>query len=134
MGRTYFITTALLLQKSGTLPCKAHRVRYEMESDGKRKNARSSCEAKMESVLTDYLDNVIVPKLESAGEAWEDNATLVKQRETVQMSAVRKTPGCSATTSSTVLREYTGMHPPTSNRDAISEMTTCRKRGDQPNS
>ena len=32
------------------------------------------------------LMNVIVPKLECAGEVWEENAKLVKQLETVQMT------------------------------------------------
>ena len=46
------------------------------------------------------LINVIVPKLEYAGEAWQGNAKLVKQLETVQMAAAKKVPGCSSTTSS----------------------------------
>ena len=32
---------------------------------------------------------VIAPKLEYAGEAWEGNAKLVKQLETVQMTAAK---------------------------------------------
>ena len=51
---------------------------------------------KMDAILTDpHLDtrikicilmNVIVPKLEYAGEVWEGNAKFVKQLETVQMT------------------------------------------------
>ena len=54
----------------------------------------------MDAILTDsHLDtriktcilmNVIVPKLEYAGEVWEGNAKLVKQLETVQMTAAAK--------------------------------------------
>ena len=54
----------------------------------------------MDAILTDsHLDtrieiciliNVIVPKLEHAGEEWEGNAKFVKQLETVQMSAQLK--------------------------------------------
>ena len=36
------------------------------------------------------LSNVIVPKLECAGEVWEGNAKFVKQRETVQMTSEAK--------------------------------------------
>ena len=69
---------------------------------------------KMDAILTDsnldtrikrcILMNVIVPKLEHAGEVWEGNAKLVKQLETVQMTAAKKVLGCSSTTSNTVLR------------------------------
>ena len=34
--------------------------------------------------------NVIVPKLEYAGEVWEGNVKLVKKLETVQMAAAKK--------------------------------------------
>ena len=36
------------------------------------------------------LMNVIVPKLEYAGEVWEGNVKLVKKLETVQMAAAKK--------------------------------------------
>ena len=52
---------------------------------------------KMDAILTDshldtrikryILTNVIVPRLEYAGEVWEGNANLVKQLETVQLTA-----------------------------------------------
>ena len=55
---------------------------------------------KMDEILTDsHLDtrikrcimiNVIVRKLEYAGEVWEGNAKLVKQLQTVQMTAAKK--------------------------------------------
>ena len=67
---------------------------------------------KMDAILTDsHLDtrikrcvlmNVIGPKLEYSGEVWEGNAKLVKQLETVQMTAAKKVLGCSSTTSNTV--------------------------------
>ena len=47
--------------------------------------------------------DVIVPKLEYAGEVWEGNAKLVKQLEAVQMTAAEKVLGCSSTTSNAVL-------------------------------
>ena len=82
---------------------------------------------KMDAILTDsHLDtrikrcilmNVIVPKLEYAGEVWEGNAKLVKQLETVQMTAAKKVLGCSSTTSNTVLRAELGMYPLKTNRD-----------------
>ena len=40
------------------------------------------------------LINVFVPKLEYAVEIWEGNAKLVKQLETVQMTAAEKVLGC----------------------------------------
>ena len=46
--------------------------------------------------------NVIVPKLKYA-EVWEGNAKLVKQLETVQMTAAKNVLGCSSTTSSTAV-------------------------------
>ena len=61
--------------------------------------------------------NVIVPKFEYAGEVWEGNAKLVKQLETVQMTAAKKALGCSSTTSNTVLRAELGMHPLKTTRD-----------------
>ena len=61
--------------------------------------------------------NVIVPKLEYAGEVCQGNAKLVKQLETVQMTAARKTLRCSSTTSNTVLRAELGMRPLKTNRD-----------------
>ena len=58
----------------------------------------------MEAVLTDsnldtrinrcVLMNVIVSKLEYAGEAWEGNAKFVKQLKTVQMTAAKNILGC----------------------------------------
>ena len=48
------------------------------------------------------LIDVIVPKLEYAGEVWEGNAKLVKQLETVQMTAAKKILGCSSTRSNSV--------------------------------
>ena len=66
----------------------------------------------MDATLTDsHLDtrikiciliDVIVPKLEYAGEVWEGNAKLVKQLETVQMTAAKKILGCSSTRSNSV--------------------------------
>ena len=84
----------------------------------------------MDAILTDsHLDtriktcilmNVIVPKLEYAGEVWEGNAKLVKQLETVQMTAAaKKVLGCSST-SNTVLRAGLGMYPLKINRDVRS--------------
>ena len=43
--------------------------------------------------------NVIVPKLEYAGEVWEGNKKLADKLEAVQMSAAKKILGCSKTTS-----------------------------------
>ena len=63
--------------------------------------------------------NVIVPKLEYA-EVWEGNAKLVKQLETVQMTAAatrKNVLGSSSTTSNTVLRAELGMYPLETNRD-----------------
>ena len=66
----------------------------------------------MDAILTDpHLDtrlkryilmNVIVPTLGFA-EVWEGNAKFVQQLETVQMEAAKNIPGCSSTTSNTVL-------------------------------
>ena len=62
--------------------------------------------------------NVIVPKLEYAGEVWEGNAKFVKQAETVQMTAATKITRCSSMTSNTVLRaEELGVYPLKTNRD-----------------
>ena len=55
--------------------------------------------------------NVIVPKLEYAEVVWEGNAKLVKQLETVQMTAAEKVRGCSSTTSNTACRAELGMYP-----------------------
>ena len=81
---------------------------------------------KMDAILTDsHLDtrikrciliHVIVPKLEYA-QVWEGNAKLVKQLETVQMTAAKKVLGCSSTTSSTVLSAELGMYPLKTNKD-----------------
>ena len=82
---------------------------------------------KMDVILTDpHLDtriticiliNVIVPKLEYAGEVWRGNAKFVKQLETVQTTAARNILGCSSTTSNTVLRAELGMYPLETNTD-----------------
>ena len=82
---------------------------------------------KMDAILTDsHLDtrikkciliNVIIPRLEYAREVWKGNAKLVKQPETVQMTAAEKIRGCSSTTSNTVLRAALGMYPHKTNRD-----------------
>ncbi|MEP2037814.1 MAG: hypothetical protein ABJI72_14510 [Parasphingorhabdus sp.] len=58
-----------------------------------------------------------MPKLEYAGEVCEGNAKLVKQLETVQMTAAKKILRCLSTTSNTVLRAELGMHPLKTNRD-----------------
>ena len=55
--------------------------------------------------------NVTAPNVAYAGEIWEGNAKFVKQLETVQMTAAKKIPGCSSTTSNTVLRAELGMYP-----------------------
>ena len=60
--------------------------------------------------------NVIVPKLEYAGEVWEGNAKFVKQAETVQMTAATKITRCSSMTSNTVLRAELGVYPLKTNR------------------
>ena len=60
--------------------------------------------------------NVIVPQLEYAGNVWEGNAKLVKQLETVQISAAEKKRRCSSTTGKTVVRAELGMHPLKTNR------------------
>ena len=56
------------------------------------------------------LMNAIVPKLEYA-EVCQGNAKLVKQLESVQMTAAKKVLGCSSTTSKSVLRAKLGMYP-----------------------
>ena len=61
--------------------------------------------------------NVIVPKLEYAGEVWEGDAKFVKQLETVQMTAANEILGCSSTTNNAVLRAELGMYPLKTNRD-----------------
>ncbi|CAB1099916.1 unnamed protein product [Ectocarpus sp. CCAP 1310/34] len=82
---------------------------------------------KMDEILTDpHLDtrikrcvllNLIVPKLEYAGEVWEGKEKAVKQLETVQMTAAKKILGCSSTTSNTVLRAELGMYSLKTKRD-----------------
>ena len=89
-----------------------------MHTQQKCKQKGEAHVGKMDAILTDsHLDtrikgciliNVIVPKLEYAGEAWEGNAKLVKQLETVQMRTSKKVVGCSSTTSKTVVREEPG--------------------------
>ena len=81
----------------------------------------------MDSILTDshlgtrikicILMNVIVPKLEYAGEVCEGNAKFVKQLETVQMTAAKTVLGYSSTTSITVLRSELGMYSLKTNRN-----------------
>ena len=78
---------------------------------------------KMDAILTDsHLDtinrikrcilmNLIVPKLEYAGEVWEGNAKLVKQLETVQVTAAKRVLGCSSTTSKYSIKSRTGNVP-----------------------
>ena len=61
--------------------------------------------------------NAILPKLEYAGEVWEGNAKLVKQLETVQMTASKKVLVCTSTTSNTALKAELGMYPLKANRD-----------------
>ena len=76
----------------------------------------------MDAILTDpHLDtrikmciliNMILSKLDYAGEVWKGSAKFVKQLETVQMTAAKNILGCSSTTSNTVLRRAElGMHP-----------------------
>ena len=55
------------------------------------------------------LLNMIVPKLQYAGEFGEGNKKLADKLETVQMSAA-KILGCSKATSNTALRAELGMH------------------------
>ena len=54
------------------------------------------------------LLNVILPKLEYAGEVGEGNKKLADKLETVQMSAAKKILGCSKITSNTALRAELG--------------------------
>ena len=72
--------------------------------------------------------NVIVPKLEYAGEVWEGNAKLVKQLETLWVTAAKKVLGCSSTTSNKVLRAELGMYPLKTNRDARKLKWQCKVR------
>ena len=55
--------------------------------------------------------NVIVPKLEYAGEVWEGSAKFVKEWKILHMTAAKKTLGCSSTTSNTELRAELGIYP-----------------------
>ena len=82
---------------------------------------------KVHAILTDsHLDtrieicimvNVVVRKLEYAGEVWGGNAKFVKQLETVQMTAAKKIPGCSRATSNSILRVELGRYPLETDRD-----------------
>ena len=82
---------------------------------------------KMDAILADphfdtrsqicILINVMLPKLEYAGEVWEGNAKSVKQLETVQMAPAKQILGYSSTTSNTVLRAELGMSPLKTNKD-----------------
>ena len=83
----------------------------------------------MDAILTDphletriktcILVNVVVPKLEYAGEVWEGNAKFVRQPKTaVQTTAAKNILGCSNTTSNnTVLGAELGMYPLETERD-----------------
>ena len=63
------------------------------------------------------LRNVIVPKLEYA-QVWEGNAKLVKNLETVPMTAAKRILGCCPkTASNTALRAELGKHSLKTNRD-----------------
>ena len=68
------------------------------------------------------LRNVIVPKLEYAGEVWEGNAKLVKKLESVPMTAAKKILGCSKTASNTALRAELGIYSLKTNRHEEIEM------------
>ena len=48
---------------------------------------------------------------------WEGNTKLVKQLETVQLTAAKKVLGCSRTTSNIVSKAELGMYPLETNRD-----------------
>ena len=54
--------------------------------------------------------NVIVLKLEHAGDVWEGNAKFVKELERVQMAAAKKILECSSPAENTVLREELGKY------------------------
>ena len=68
--------------------------------------------------ITLNILNVIVLKLDYAGEVWEGKAQLVKQLETVQMTTAKKVLRCSRTTSSTALRAKLGMYPLKTNKES----------------
>ena len=83
---------------------------------------------KVDAILTDphlhtgikicILINVIVAKLDYAGQVWEGNAKFVKQPGTAQMTAAAKNIlGCSSTTSNTALRAELGTYPLKTNGD-----------------
>ena len=55
------------------------------------------------------LLNVIVQKLEYAGEVWEGNKKLAEKLETVQLAAAKKVLECSKTAGNTALRSELGM-------------------------
>ena len=57
-----------------------------------------------------YSDECDCTKLEYA-EVWEGNAKLVKQPETIQMTAAKKVLTCSSKTGTAVLRAELGMYP-----------------------
>ena len=61
--------------------------------------------------IKNILMNVIMPRLEYAGEVWERNPKFVKQLETVQMTAAKYILGCSSTTNNTVLTAELGLYP-----------------------
>ena len=61
--------------------------------------------------------NVIAPKLEYTGEVWKGNTKLVKQLETVRMTASKRVQGCAFTTRNTVFRAKLGTHPHATDRD-----------------
>ena len=62
------------------------------------------------------LTNVMVPKLNYAGEAWEGNAKFVKYLETVQMTAAKQIPRCSSATSNTASRKSRSGNAPTGDK------------------
>ena len=69
--------------------------------------------------------NVIATNLEYAGEVYEGNVKLVKQLETVQMTAAKNILGCSSSTSNTGLRAELGMYPLKTNRDVRKLKWQC---------
>ena len=73
------------------------------------------------------LLNVIVPKLEYAGEVWEGNKKLADKLETVQTSAAKRILGCSKTASNTALRAELGIYVKKKQRHEEIKMATSRQ-------
>ena len=71
---------------------------------GVENSKNCSWDAHINKVIQKGKPDVIVPKLEYAGEVWEGNTKLADKLETVQMTAAKKILGCSKTTSNTALR------------------------------